>query len=317
MRIVVIGGSGHVGSYLIPLFISRGHEVIVVSRGIRTPYSEHPAWKQIEILHLDREKEEAAGKFGERILEIHADAVIDMICFSKESARQIVEALRGRISIYIAAGTVWIHGASVTVPTLEDENWKAFGDYGLNKLGLLEYLLHEFRQNGFPSSIFHPGHIVGPGWNPINPLGNFNSLVFSRLARGETLRFPTLGRETVHHVHASDVASLILLMMDNWPIAQGNHFHAVSEAAVSLAGYAEEVASWFGRKADLEFFAGESWKDGLSETDIIKSWDHISRSPNASIEKAKRLLGYRPRYSSFEAVRKAVDWMITHKAIAL
>jgi nucleoside-diphosphate-sugar epimerase len=32
-RIVVIGGSGHVGTYLLPALVERGHEVPKVSRG--------------------------------------------------------------------------------------------------------------------------------------------------------------------------------------------------------------------------------------------------------------------------------------------
>jgi len=32
-RVVVIGGSGHVGAYLLPALVERGHNVINVSRG--------------------------------------------------------------------------------------------------------------------------------------------------------------------------------------------------------------------------------------------------------------------------------------------
>ena len=35
MRVVVIGGSGHVGTYLIPRLVAAGHEVVNVSRGQR------------------------------------------------------------------------------------------------------------------------------------------------------------------------------------------------------------------------------------------------------------------------------------------
>ena len=42
-RIVVIGGSGHVGTYLLPALVARGHEVVNVSRGTASPYREHNA----------------------------------------------------------------------------------------------------------------------------------------------------------------------------------------------------------------------------------------------------------------------------------
>lgn len=38
MRIVIIGGSGHVGTYLVPRLVEAGHEVVNITRGQREPY---------------------------------------------------------------------------------------------------------------------------------------------------------------------------------------------------------------------------------------------------------------------------------------
>ncbi|HEY3880184.1 MAG TPA: NAD-dependent epimerase/dehydratase family protein [Trebonia sp.] len=37
-RVVVIGATGHIGTYLVPRLVDRGHEVIAISRGARGPY---------------------------------------------------------------------------------------------------------------------------------------------------------------------------------------------------------------------------------------------------------------------------------------
>jgi hypothetical protein len=34
-----------------------------------------------------------------------------------ESARQLVDALRGRVQHFLHCGTIWVHGHSVQVPT--------------------------------------------------------------------------------------------------------------------------------------------------------------------------------------------------------
>jgi len=72
-RIVIIGGSGHVGTYLVPALVERGHEVVNVSRGEASPYRPHPAWKTVEHVVVDRRVEEAAGRFGSRIAGLNAD----------------------------------------------------------------------------------------------------------------------------------------------------------------------------------------------------------------------------------------------------
>jgi NAD(P)-dependent dehydrogenase (short-subunit alcohol dehydrogenase family) len=95
-RIVIIGGSGHVGTYLVPALVERGHQVINVSRGTSVPYRPHPAWKAVELVVADRTAEEARGSFGSRIAALAADIVIDMLSFELDGARQLVEVLRGK-----------------------------------------------------------------------------------------------------------------------------------------------------------------------------------------------------------------------------
>jgi nucleoside-diphosphate-sugar epimerase len=193
MRVVVIGGSGHVGTFLVPRLVEAGHEVVSISRGQREPYQVHPAWQSVEQVTLDREAEEAEGTFGKRVLGLEPDAVVDMICFTPESARQLVDALRGRISHFLHCGTIWVHGHSTKVPTTEDQTRRPFGDYGVQKARIEAYLLDEARRGGFPATVLHPGHIVGPGWAPVNPAGNFDLTVFERLARGRNWPSPTSG----------------------------------------------------------------------------------------------------------------------------
>jgi nucleoside-diphosphate-sugar epimerase len=84
----------------------------------------------------------------------------------------------------------------------------------------------------------------------------------------------------------------------------------VSPAALTLRGYAESVAAWFGQTARLRFVPWEDWRATVSEEEAAATWDHIAHSPNCSIAKARRLLDYCPRYSSLQAVREAVEWLM-------
>ena len=315
MKIVIIGGTGHVGTFLVPRLVEAHHHVICVSRGNRKPYQPHPAWDQVERIDIDRVKEESEGTFGKKILSLKPDVVIDMICFTPESAQHLVKALRGNVEHLLFCGTIWIHGHSITVPTSEHQGINPFGEYGIQKAKMTAYLLKAARVNQLPITILHPGHIVGRGWSPINPLGNFNLQIFTALAKGETVRFPTLGLETVHHVHADDVAQAFHKALTTRQCVLGEDFHVVAEAAITLRGYAETVASWFNREAHLVFSAGEEWKHGLSEEDIEYSWAHIQHSSNCSIAKARKYFEYHPRYTSMEAVYESLMWLIDNEAI--
>ena len=309
MKVVIIGGTGHVGTFLVPRLVLAGHEVISVSRQKREPYKNHPAWQNVKQIAIDREEADKANTFGRQILNLSPDIVIDMICFTPQSAKNIVESLHGEIQHFIHCGTIWVHGHSEQVPTVETQPRKPFGEYGINKAAIESLLLTEHRQSGFPVTILHPGHIVGPGWAPLNPAGHFNPEVFKRLAEGKELLLPNLGMETVHHIHADDLAQAFVRAIDNRNRALGESFHIVSEQALTLRGYAMAMAAWYGKEAKLRFLPWDQWKDTLKEEEAAATWDHISHSPNCSIEKAKRVLHYSPRYSSLQAVQEAVSHM--------
>lgn len=309
-KVVVIGATGHIGTYLIPRLVMAGHDVTAVSRGVARPYQQSPVWRHVTSVMLDREVEEAGGRFGQAIAALGADIVIDLICFTEASNTQLADALQGRVSQFIHIGTIWTHGTSSVVPTPESAAKYPFGDYGIAKAAIEADLSERARQHGFPATIVHPGHIVGPGWAPLNPAGHFNSAVFSTIARGETLALPNFGMETVHHVHADDVAQVVMRAIENRSAALGESFHAVSAAALTLRGYAEAMYRWFGHEPRLSFAGFEEWAKSQDADEATATWEHIFRSPNCSIEKGRRLLGYAPRYTSLEAVQEAVTWLI-------
>ena len=310
MRVAIIGGTGHIGSFLTPRLVEAGHSVICISRGLKEPYQQHVAWRLIERVEMDRAVEERAGRFGDRIASLNADVVIDLTCYQLQSAEQLVEALRGNTEHLLHCGTIWVHGPSVEVPTTEAEPRRAFGDYGERKAAIEAYLLREARRSALPVTILHPGHLVGPGWAPVNPAGNFNPEVFSKLMQGSPIQLPNIGMETLHHVHADDVAQCFQRALERRSVALGESFHVVSPAALTLRGYAERVSEWFGRAGQLEFLPWEEWRQRATAKDASFTWDHIAHSPNCSIAKARTLLGYEPRYSSLQAVRESLDWLI-------
>ena len=214
MRIVVIGGSGHVGSFLVPRLVRAGHEVVNLTRGTRAPYVDDEAWSEVEQIQVDRAAEDAAGTFGQRVAALEADVVVDMICFTPESAVALVEALRGHSGHLVHCGTIWRYGVSLKQPMREDDTSPPFGDYGTQKAAIAELLAAETRSGGLVTTVLQPGHISGPGWPPIGPLGNLDPDIWYALSAGQEIAVPGLGAELMHHVHADDVAQAFQLAIE-------------------------------------------------------------------------------------------------------
>jgi nucleoside-diphosphate-sugar epimerase len=312
MRVVVIGATGHIGGYLVPRLVGAGHDVVTLSRHARPYYREHASWAQVTNVTVDRDAEDAAGTFGPLVADLEADAVVDLICFEPSSARQLVEALRPNRTYLVHCGTIWIYGPSALVPTTEDAPRRPFGHYGKAKAAIEQLLLEESRGGGLPVALLHPGHIVGPGWVPVNPAGNLELSVFERLATGQEVALPNLGMETLHHVHANDVAQAFALAIERPEAAVGESFHVTSERAMTLRGYAEAIADLLGQLTRLTLLAWDTWRDTVAEPVAQLTWDHIAHSPSLSIDKARRLLGYNPTYTSLEAIQESLAWLVAN-----
>jgi nucleoside-diphosphate-sugar epimerase len=211
--------------------------------------------------------------------------------------------------LLIHGGTIWVHGPALRVPVTEDEPRTAYGEYGTGKAEIEALLHRETVAGGVPAVILHPGHISGPGWPVINPAGNLDPAVWTQLATGKPLALPDLGLGVLHHVHADDVAQAFERAMTR-PAAVGASFHVVAEQAMTLRGLAAGVAAWFGREPALEFtdWPGFERAAGSEQAQITR--EHTARSIAASIDRARQVLGYAPRYSTLEALHEALTALV-------
>lgn len=319
MRIVVIGGSGHIGTFLVPRLVRAGHEVVNISRGTRTAYADAPEWQQVQHVVADREQEDRAGTFGDRVVGLGADAVVDLVCFTIESATALVERLRGEVGHLLHCGTLWRYGPSRKLPISErtGSGTPPFGEYGIQKDLIARMLKEETANGGLVTTSLHPGHIVGPGWHPIGPLGNLDPGVWRTLSAGEPLRIPGIGAEVMHHVHADDVAQVFERAVEHRDAAAGEDFHAVGPAALNVRGFADIAAGWFGQSAVLESVTWEEFRASTTPEHGDASWDHLSRNHCLTIEKSRSLLGYEPAYEPEDAVLESVRWLIEHDQLSV
>ena len=312
MRIVVIGGSGHIGTFLVPRLVRAGHQVVSISRGQSDRYVDDPAWQDVRQVAADRAAEDRDGSFPGRVVDLEPDAVVDLICFTLDSATALVEGLRGRTGHLLHCGSIWRHGPSTRLPVTEANGAPPVGEYGVAKAAIADLLRAETASGGLVTTSLHPGHIVGPGWHPVGPLGNFDPSVWRRLSAGEPLDVPGIGTELMHHVHADDVAHAFQAALEHRETAAGEDVNVVAPTALTVRGYAEVAASWFGRTADLHPVSWPEFRAGTTEEHHGASWEHLSRSHCCSIDKARNLIGYQPRYEPDAAVLESVRWLVEH-----
>ncbi|RMB58912.1 NAD-dependent epimerase/dehydratase family protein [Tessaracoccus antarcticus] len=303
MNITVIGGTGHIGTYLVPSLVRDGHAVTVVSRGRRTPYTQDDAWSSVTMVACDREQAEADGVFGRLISQQEPDGVIDLRVFTTQQAHQLIDSLDGQH--LVATGSIWSWGRTSVVPMTEDVQKEPLTAYDRGKAAVEDVLLRE--QSRVTASMVHPSHISGPGWAAVNPAGYFDLDVYRSLKRDGSARLPLDGMALLQHVHAADVAEVHRLALMNPGASAGEAFNVVAEQSITLRAYATLLARHFGHEPQLTFLPWADFVAEVGDSNAVMTHDHITRSPHFSMEKTRRILGFSPRYSEEETVLSAVD----------
>lgn len=308
MRIVLIGGTGHIGSYLAPLLVQAGHDVVVVTRGHSAPYCADPAWDKVAWRHADRDALDQAGAFGALVAGLRPDAVIDLVCFMPDSARQLLAALHGSGAHLLHCGSVWAYGPRGGAPHDETAPRRPYGVYAEWK-AQIEALLLE--QDAVDATVIHPGQIAGRWWWPVNPAGNLHAGVFAQLARGEPLALPEGGKATLHFAHASDIAEAFVRAVEARGSAAGQAFNVASPQPVSLRDYAQEVATWHGTHWQS---APGDWRQYYSPQDVQFAEYFVKYNTACDCGKAQRLLGWRAAYDGLEAAGEGILHLLAPRA---
>lgn len=317
MKVIVIGASGHIGTYLVPQLVNGGFEVVAVTRGKSKVYQENSAWQKVQHVYLDCQKDE---DFALKIAMLNGDVVVDLINFDINQTKDMVENLKStHLGHYLYCSSVWAHGRACFLP--EDPNALKYplDHYGRDKYESEQYLKKVYREEGFPATIIMPGQISGPGWTIMNPQATKDNEVFQKIADGEIIYLPNFGMETLHHVHAFDVAQMFYQAIVHRQQSLGESFHAVAKESMTLYGYALSLYRYFHQEPQIRFLSWEKFCDYLGNKEYIDDcYHHIARSGHYSIEKAQKLLGYEPRYTTWETIVEAMEsyiekgWIVLH-----
>lgn len=304
MKILVIGASGHIGSYLIPELLKDGHEVVAVMRGGRVPYGwNDEIFEKISVIKTDR----ATFIDKEMLAEVNPDVICDLIAYELDSVKKITSQIKNG-AFYLQIGSIWTYENKIYVPVDENHPKNSIGSYGKNKGIIEDYLLAEAKAGRLRACVVHPGHISGKEWQPINPQGNVDISVFHKLKSGEEIVLPFMGLTTVHHVHSFDLAQIICGCIKNQDVANGEAFIAVAEHAMTLKAICENLYEYYGNKPNLRFVEWQEFCDVVGEENAKDSYDHVFHSPCCTVEKAKKLLGVKIKYSIMDIFREYIEF---------
>jgi nucleoside-diphosphate-sugar epimerase len=308
VKILIIGATGHTGGYLTRDLLDRGHAVLAVTRGRQEPLLAGAFWDRVERVEMDRKEAERDGRLAALIDDQKPGAVVDIMCYTSESAEAMLAALAGRNVHLVHVGTAWVYGAAGQVPTPETFRGEPLNDYARRKLAIQDRYLERSGEEGATITVVNPTQITGPGKPFITPEATNDVAYLRRMRDGEPVPLPGFGTGLVQHVHASDVARVMALAIEYPDRAGGQVYNASSAYALTYRRLFDLVRERLGSACDPQPMSLDDYQAAHGPNETVRQ--HLIQPTCVDIRKAAAQLGYEPAYTPEAAVADALDDLV-------
>ncbi len=306
MKVLVTGGTGFIGKYLVNELLENSYDVVVFTRrknfemdGVETKYGDITDYKSIyrACRNVDAVFHNAAlardwGKWGE------------FYRINVEGTKNVAEAcIENGISHIIYTSSAGVYGFPNTEEWITEESQeKPLNAYHKSKL-MGEKVLQGY--DNIIASIIRPPLVLGAG-------GNATRIILSGIEKGRMV-YVGDGNQHISIVHPSDVAQCLRLCLEK--DEGGNIFNVVSFVC-RIKELFEEIAREMGvekvrKHIPYSIAYISAWiSEKLSREPSITRFrvKSLGTTRRIDCQKAMNLLGYKPRYDLEKTVEEMVSW---------
>ncbi len=301
--VLVIGGYGHIGRFLVPRLVQAGWEVTVLTRG-QHPAPDSDAWKNLKHRHIVGDYQELCQQHGwsKVIDEVAPNAIIDIVA---RNAPEVVAACPAGVEQVIVTGSVWMYGPPRQIPTPERTQGPfPFDAYRIRYQHLQELLA---TQGGPAITAVMPANIAGPGKIPLDPYGSREIAIHKAMASGMEIVLPYDGLMLVQPSDAEDIAEVYALALDKLDESAGRMFNAAAAYALTYADLVTTYSRIHGEEIPVRSVEWDEF-DLIVRPSPDQRYHHEAHMC-ADITAARQTLGYEPKHTPEAALSRAVEWM--------
>lgn len=307
MRATVIGGTGHIGRFLVGQLVEDGCSVTVVSSG-RSPLPREPGWDKVR--HVTA-KYDGGPEWRRLMAELKPDLLVDII---QADLAGTYDAVLGVAKHYIVCGSVWMLGAPDVIPAPERFFGDALSPGYHRRLIIIQETLARSKAAGLPLTAVFPPNICGPGKIPLDTVGGRDVEVHRALAAGRPVMLPEGINTLIAPCDASDVAQVFRLAARRRDAAAGQIFNAGPPYAVTIPRLVEIFGEIHGVRIPIDWITAERFYKEVAPTTGQAAHFRYHMCPDTA--KAAGLLGYRPRFTCEETLCRAIAWMKEQKLLS-
>jgi len=303
MKILITGATGFIGKNLARRLVKKGHEVIA---GGRSLHKLKDLSEKVKTVYFDLNKKEALQKIlkdEKPDLVYHTAALVESLSIDKlrevnvkGTENVLCASFSNGIKKVIYISSVSVATGNKEVPLTEEMPFNATNLYGQSKLEAEKVAL-EYRKKGLKIAIIRPCMIYGE--NEPHALGGMILALRLRM-------LPVFGNgeNRLHLVGIDNVVDLLILCLSKEEAYEGSYFVADKEV-LSIKEVLNYMAKVIGAKPP--FIIPEKMADIFKKIPLVgKRISFCMKDRVYSIKRLEEKLGYVPRVSVYDGLKKAV-----------
>lgn len=307
-KILVAGGTGMIGTCLVNKLLQYGCEITIASLESRG-YAEKIFEKKVKFIQTDLTDFENCLKVTKK-----QDLVFNLLCnkgsIGQKTASFIVPMLRYQTNLMDAAFRnevkAFLFTSSINAypqsdkPKIEDSVWDGQPRQGdripglAKRIGEVQAESYMIEYGWEAPKIVRPANVYGPYDDFRSETGQVVSALIGRMANGEDpVKVWGDGSAVRDFVFVDDVAEGMLMILEKAPACVP--INIGSGKGVTIKKLAQIIASNFPNKPKL------SWDINKPTGDPVRV---------LSMERAKKLLGFKAKTPLEEGIKKTVEWYL-------
>ena len=313
---LITGGAGFLGINMVRYLLDRGHNVVSLDIA---PF-DYPEKNRIKEVRGDIRDKSAVDRAMEGVnIVIHTAAALplykpaDIYSTDIDGTRNLLQsAMDHKVERFIHVSSTAVYGIPDHHPLLEDDKLEGVGPYGEAKVKAEQVCL-DFRKKGMCVPIVRPKSFVGP-----ERLGVF-ALLYDWAKDGKNFPMIGNGKNRYQLLDVEDLCEAIYLCATLDRDKVNDTFNIGAKIFTTMKQDYQAVLDRAGKGKKILGFPAKPVILALRVLEAMKlsplyKWVYETASTDSfvSIEKAERVLGYKPKYSTADAMVRNYDWYIAH-----
>lgn len=312
---LITGGAGFLGINLIRHLLERNQQIVSLDiNGFDYPDVQ----KKIKIIKGDIRDKSIVVKAMQNIdIVVHCAAALplykkeDIFSTDIDGTRNLLEAAyNNKVKRFIQISSTAVYGIPKHHPIYENDKLQGVGPYGEAKIKAEEACL-DYRDRGMCVPILRPKSFVGP-----ERLGVF-ALFYDWAKDGRNFPMIGSGHNRYQLLDVEDLCEAVYLcatlekdkVNDTFNIG-AKKFATMKEdyqAVLDKAGFGKKIIGFPARPVILAL----RFLEFLRVSPLYKwVYETASQDSYVSIEKAEKILGFRPKYSNQDALLRNYQWYL-------